>query len=275
MHRILKTFYSLFALDTDQDVRPLKPLAATPMTKNSSLSHRVTSDLRRDIVAGVHRAGRVAQDRRACRALRGERQPGARGPVAAPGRGLRRRQSQPGRAGARRRRRFHPQHLRDSRGDRADLRAPLLSSGDARRSRPSARPQRRPSPRWLLDRPSDFEALEAANRDFHAIILEGEFNIPAIEAMERYAGIINATRAKLPVTLSRLRQRIAQHREHHRSDRGGRRSRRPRGSAIEHVRGAGEDLLSLMRLARTNVVREAKLAEAARGARNATPESAT
>ena len=50
------------------------------------------------------------------------------------------------------------------------------------------------------DTASDFEALEAANRDFHAIILEGEFNMPAIEAMERYAGIINATRAKLPVT---------------------------------------------------------------------------
>ena len=58
--------------------------------------------------------------------------------------------------------------------------------------------------------PSDFEALEAANRDFHAIILQGEFNIPAIETMERYAGIINATRAKLPITLSRLRQRAAQ-----------------------------------------------------------------
>ncbi len=43
--------------------------------------------------------------------------------------------------------------------------------------------------------PPDFEALDAANGEFHAIIIEGETNIPAIEAMERYAGLINATRA--------------------------------------------------------------------------------
>ena len=92
------------------------------------------------------------------------------------------------------------------------------------------------------ERPSDFEALEAANRDFHAIILEGEFNIPAIEAMERYAGIINATRAKLPVTLSRLRQRIAQHREIVEAIAAGDAETAAR-VAVEHVRGAGEDLL--------------------------------
>ena len=94
------------------------------------------------------------------------------------------------------------------------------------------------------DRPSDFEALEAANRDFHAIILEGEFNIPAIEAMERYAGIINATRAKLPVTLSRLRQRIAQHRQIVDELAAGDAETAAR-AALEHVRGrAGEDLLN-------------------------------
>ena len=130
------------------------------------------------------------------------------------------------------------------------------------------------------EQPSDFEALEAANRDFHAIILEGEFNIPAIEAMERYAGIINATRAKLPVTLSRLRQRVAQHREIVEAIAAGDAEAAAR-VAIEHVRGAarppGEDLLTLMRQARTNEVREGKLAGSAPGrvANKATADSAT
>jgi DNA-binding GntR family transcriptional regulator len=125
------------------------------------------------------------------------------------------------------------------------------------------------------DRPSDFEALEAANRDFHAIILEGEFNIPAIEAMERYAGIINATRAKLPVTLSRLRQRVAQHRNIVDAIAVGDAEKAAR-VAIEHVRGAGEDLLNLMRQARTIGVREAILTEPyARRAGKATADSAT
>ena len=122
--------------------------------------------------------------------------------------------------------------------------------------------------------PGDFEALEAANRDFHAIILEGEFNIPAIEAMERYAGIINATRAKLPVTLSRLRQRVAQHREIVDAIAAGDAERAAR-AAIEHVRGAGEDLLNLMRQARMVGVRDARPTEpAAHGAGKATADSA-
>ena len=99
------------------------------------------------------------------------------------------------------------------------------------------------------DKPTDFEALEAANRDFHAIILEGEFNIPAIEAMERYAGIINATRAKLPVTLSRLRQRINQHLAMIESIAADDADTAARIS-MEHVRGAGEDLASPRRCRR-------------------------
>jgi DNA-binding GntR family transcriptional regulator len=125
------------------------------------------------------------------------------------------------------------------------------------------------------ERPNDFEALEAANRNFHAVILERELNLPAIEAMERNAGIINATRAKLPVTLSRLRQRIAQHREIVEAiaaedpEAAGR-------VAIEHVRSAGEDLLQQMRQARTIGVRVASFMEpAARGAAKATAETAT
>ena len=187
--------------------------------------------------------------------------------MAAAGRGLCRRQSQPGRPRAHGRRRFHSQHFRDSRGDRADLRAPLLSACDAGESRPVCATPPPPSPTSPRDQPSDFEALEAANRDFHAIILEGEFNIPAIEAMERYAGIINATRAKLPVTLSRLRQRVAQHREIVDAIAAGDAEMAAR-VAIEHVRGAGEDLLNLMRQARTIGVRDARPTEPPSGARS-------
>jgi DNA-binding GntR family transcriptional regulator len=125
------------------------------------------------------------------------------------------------------------------------------------------------------ERPGDFEALEAANRDYHAIILEGEVNTPAIEAMERYAGIINATRAKLPVTLSHLRERIAQHRNIIEAIAAGDADRATR-LAMEHVRAAGDDLLNLMRQARTTGGREARWAEpSARGARKAPAESAT
>ncbi len=92
--------------------------------------------------------------------------------------------------------------------------------------------------------------------------------------MERYAGLINATRAKLPVTLARLRQRIAEHREIIEATAAGDAETAVR-VAIEHVRGAGEDLLNLMRLARTNSVREGRLSESsARGSRRATTEPA-
>ena len=125
------------------------------------------------------------------------------------------------------------------------------------------------------DRPSDFEALEAANRDFHAIILEGEVNIPAIEAMDRYAGIIKATRAKLPVTLSRLRQRVAQHRKIVEAIAAGDAETAAR-VAIEHVRGAGDDLLNLMRQARTNWRPRSKMGGAFRSRRAKGPgQSAT
>lgn len=111
--------------------------------------------------------------------------------------------------------------------------------------------------------PNDFEALEAANRDFHAVIVDREINLPAIEAMERNAGIIKATRAKLPVTMSHLRLRIVQHRAIVDAVAAGDPDTAAR-IAVEHVRGAGEDLLHLMRQARTTGAHEARLAELAR-----------
>ncbi len=243
------------------------------MSKNSSLSHRVTSDLRRDIVAGVIEPGAWLKTeelaarygvsanpvREALWRLQGEGFV-----VANPNQGARVRA-------------VDDDFLRNIFEIREAI-EPIFVRRFCQRATPADLDRLRVAAATFaevaLDRPNDFEALEAANRDYHAVILEGEFNIPAIEAMERYAGIINATRAKLPVTLSRLRQRIAQHRDITEAIAAGDVEAAAR-AAVEHVRGAGEDLLTLMRLARTNVVREARLTEAARGARNATPESAT
>jgi DNA-binding GntR family transcriptional regulator len=107
------------------------------------------------------------------------------------------------------------------------------------------------------ERPTDFEALDAANRNFHDLIVEGEVNIQAIEVMERYAGLINATRAKLPLTMARLRQRIAQHGQIVEAVAAGDVNAAVR-AAVEHVRGAAEDMLNLMRQARMTSARAAK-----------------
>ena len=206
------------------------------MAKNSSLSHRVTSDLRRDIVAGVLAPGAWLKTeelaarygvsanpvREALWRLQGEGFV-----VANPNQGARVRT-------------VDDDFVRNIFEIREAI-EPIFV-------------------RRFCQRASDFEALEAANRDFHAVILEREFNTPAIEAMERYAGIINATRAKLPITTSRLRQRIAQHLEIIEAIAAGDPETAAR-AAIEHVRGAGEDLLRLMQQARMIGAREARLTE--------------
>ncbi len=241
------------------------------MSKNSSLSHRVTRDLRRDIIAGIlapgawlkteELAARYAVSanpvREALWRLQGEGFV-----VANPNQGARVRT-------------VDDDFIRNIFEIREAI-EPIFVRRFCQRATPADLDRLRAAAaaftQVAADRPSDFEALEAANRDYHAIILEGEFNIPAIEAMDRYAGIINATRAKLPVTLSRLRQRIAQHRDLIEAIAAGDAGTAAR-VAIEHVRGAGEDLLTLMRQARTNGLREARLAEpSARGARKATAE---
>jgi len=223
------------------------------MSKNSSLSHRLTNDLRRDIIAGVVEPGawlkteelaaRYAVSanpvREALWRLQGEGFV-----VANPNQGARVRA-------------VDDDFVRNIFEIREAIEPIFI-----RRFCQRVTPQNLDRLRAMADvfaavaaeRPSDFEALEAANRDFHAVILEGEFNVPAIEAMERYAGIIKATRAKLPVTLSRLRQRVDQHREIIEAVAAGDADRAAR-IAKDHVRGAGDDLLTLMRQARTTGAR--------------------
>jgi DNA-binding GntR family transcriptional regulator len=244
------------------------------MAKNFSLSHLVTSDLRRDIVAGVLAPGAWLKTeelaarygvsanpvREALWRLQGEGFV-----VANPNQGARVRS-------------VDDDFVRNIFEIREAI-EPIFVRRFCQRATPDDIDRLRVAAAAFADvaaeRPNDFEALEAANRNFHAVILERELNLPAIEAMERNAGIINATRAKLPVTLSRLRQRIAQHREIVEAiaaedpEAAGR-------VAIEHVRSAGEDLLQQMRQARTIGVRVASFMEpAARGAAKATAETAT
>jgi DNA-binding GntR family transcriptional regulator len=243
------------------------------MAKNSSLSHRVTNDLRRDIVAGAIAPGAwLKTDELAARyAVSANpvrealwRLQGEGFVVANPNQGARVRT-------------VDDDFIRNVFEIREAI-EPIFVRRFCQRATPGNLDGLRDAAAAFADvavrQPSDFEALEAANRDFHAIILQGEFNIPAIETMERYAGIINATRAKLPITLSRLRQRAAQHREIVDAIAAGDANRAAR-AAIEHVRGAGEDLLNLMRQARMVGVRDARpTAPSAHGAGRATADSA-
>ncbi|MBZ9938554.1 GntR family transcriptional regulator [Mesorhizobium sp. BR1-1-16] len=107
------------------------------------------------------------------------------------------------------------------------------------------------------EQPTDFDALDAANRDFHSIMLEGEINVQAIEVMQRYAGLINATRAKLPIMPSRVRQRVAQHTEMVEAIVAADADAAAR-VAVDHIRAAGEDMLSQMRQVRLTGSRVAR-----------------
>jgi len=244
------------------------------MSKNSSLSHRVTSDLRRDIVAGVLQPGeRLKTEELAARyevsanpvreAL--WRLQGEGFVVANPNQGARVRT-------------VDDDFIRNIFEIREAI-EPIFMRRFCQRATPRDLERLRAAATAFAgvaaERPSDFEALEAANRDFHAIIIEGEFNIQAIEVMERYAGIVNATRAKLPVTLARLRQRMAQHGEIVEAITAGDGAKAAR-AAIEHIRGACEDLLTMMRQARMNDARATKAAEPSkRVAPKATVDTAT
>jgi DNA-binding GntR family transcriptional regulator len=101
-----------------------------------------------------------------------------------------------------------------------------------------------------------FPALDAANQAFHHIVTEGEINLQALEVMDRYAGLINATRAKLPIAEASLRKRVNQHSEIIAAIESG-----DVDSAVAvaaaHIRAACHDMLTQMRLARTTAARSA------------------
>ncbi len=68
--------------------------------------------------------------------------------------------------------------------------------------------------------------------------------------MERYAGIINATRATLPIPPTSLRQRVRQHQEIIDAIESGDADRAVEAAAA-HIRAACEDMLAQMRQVRS------------------------
>ena len=100
----------------------------------------------------------------------------------------------------------------------------------------------------------NFAPLDAANRALHAIITEGEINLQAIEVMDRYAGLINATRARLPIAPASLRLRVNQHEELVEAIASGN-VEAAVAIAGAHIRFACEDMLTQMRQVRTTTAR--------------------
>jgi DNA-binding GntR family transcriptional regulator len=107
----------------------------------------------------------------------------------------------------------------------------------------------------------DFDALNAANQAFHAVITEGEVNVQALEVMDRYDALINATRGRLRISPARLRQRVQHHAEIAKAIASGDAEEAARVAAA-HVRAAGEDMLFQMRLARTSGAQTAEFVAA-------------
>jgi DNA-binding GntR family transcriptional regulator len=106
-----------------------------------------------------------------------------------------------------------------------------------------------------------FDELDAANRAFHTVIISGEVNLQALEVMERYASLINATRARLPISPARLRERAGHHLDIGAAIASGNVEEAVRVAVI-HIRAAGEDMLSQMRQVRTSRARIASAPEA-------------
>src|SRR4051794_31253479 len=168
------------------------------MSKKDSLSHRVANDLRRDIVAGVLVPGNWLKTedlaarygvsanpvREALWRLQGEGFV-----VANPNQGAR------GRV-------VDDDFVRNIFEIREAL-EPVIVRRFCARATPADIERLRKATAEFAEIASnpvpDFAVLDAANRAFHAVITEGEVNLQALETMERYAGIINATRANLPI----------------------------------------------------------------------------
>ncbi|MEP7239357.1 MAG: GntR family transcriptional regulator [Devosia sp.] len=223
------------------------------MAKNSSLSHRVTNDLRRDIVSGVLEPGAWLKTetlaerygvsanpvREALWRLQGEGFV-----IANPNQGARVRV-------------VDDDFVRNIFEIREAL-EPLIIRRFCQRATASDIARLREAAAVFAEVASrkapNFLALDGANRAFHAITTEGEFNIQALEVMERYAHLISATRAKLPISPASLRKRAKQHDELIdaivSAD-----GELAAAVATAHIRAAGEDMLMQMRQVRTTALR--------------------
>lgn len=95
----------------------------------------------------------------------------------------------------------------------------------------------------------EFQMIDALNRDFHAIITEHEPNVEAMQVIERYGDLINAVRATMAMTRGRVLARASEHAAILDAIRAGDADRAAEAAA-RHVRLAGQDFLDQMRLAR-------------------------
>jgi DNA-binding GntR family transcriptional regulator len=226
------------------------------MSKGSSLSHQVAIDLRRDIIAGVLQPGAWLKTEELAERYAVSANPvrealwrlqGEGFVVANPNQGARVRA-------------VDDDFVRNIFEIREAL-EPLIvrrfcqrvTNADLGRLREAAADFARVAAKKVID----FDGLDAANRAFHTIINEGEVNLQALEVMERYAGLINATRARLPISPARLRQRVEHHAEIVKAIASGDADAAARVAAT-HVRAAGEDMLTQMRQVRMSTAREAR-----------------
>ncbi len=235
------------------------------MTKNSSLSHRVTNDLRHDIVSGVLEPGAWLKTnelaerygvsanpvREALWRLQGEGYV-----VANPNQGARVRV-------------VGDDFVRNIFEIREVL-EPLIVRRFCQRATASDIARLRECAAVFAEiaarKAPAFRALDGANRAFHAVIAEGESNTQALEDIERYAGLINATRSKLPISPVSLRQRVKQHDEIIDAVASAD-LELAAAVAAAHVRAAAEDMLTQMRQIRTTAARAAAAAKAPISAR--------
>ena len=97
---------------------------------------------------------------------------------------------------------------------------------------------------------ADAAELDHLNTAFHGILIEQETNLEALLVMERYAGLINAVRARLATTVSRAKARAREHQAIIDAIRDGDADRAAEASTT-HVKAAGEDFLEQMHRART------------------------
>ena len=228
------------------------------MAKSSSLSHRVTGDLRRDIVAGILEPGEWLKTddlarrygvsanpvREALWRLQGEGYV-----VANPNQGARVRV-------------VDDDFVRNIFEIREAL-EPIIIRRFCKRATPSDIARLREAAAVFSEiaarKTPNFVALDTANRALHATIVEGEINLQAIEVMDRYAGLINATRAKLPIAPAGLRVRMNQHEELVDAIASGN-VEAAVAVATAHIRSACEDMLTQMRQVRTATARNAAAA---------------
>lgn len=219
------------------------------MSKTSSLSHQVVDDLRRDIIAGAFAPGSWLKTDELARRYSVSANPvrealwrlqGEGFVIANPNQGARIRV-------------VDDDFVRNIFEIREAL-EPLFLRRFCYRATPTDLERLREAAANFAEIASqkspDFGPLNSANKAFHGIILEGEVNQQAIEVMQRYDGLVNATRSRLPNSPASLRSRVVQHADIVKAIEAGDADAAVAAGAA-HVRSAGQDMLNQMRQIRS------------------------